>query len=234
MSEEVLKKLMWKYLMKYTWWHYLIGIMGLILGAEFCILSYYLYPFYDVRFTILGAFLLISAILFLFLKRELTYIMYTGMFAILSLVRTGFPIIYGEALYFGSSALFIYSLAGAVVYWLCLGYLVYKYFDFKKILAGKKSREKPSEKRYEEPRKNERDVKTEKTPYYYRVLGLSKNASTEEVKDAYRRLTKIYHPDVSADPDAEKKFKELNKAFDVLSDPDKRARYDLFEDSYNK
>jgi hypothetical protein len=65
MSDEV-KHMMWHYLMKYTGWHYLIGILGLILGAEICILGFLSYPFMDARLTILGAFLLPSAILFLF------------------------------------------------------------------------------------------------------------------------------------------------------------------------
>jgi len=69
--------------LKYTGWLYLVGILGLILGAEICILSVLLFPFID-KLTILGAFLLPSAILFLFVKREITYLMYTGMFAILT------------------------------------------------------------------------------------------------------------------------------------------------------
>ena len=90
------------------------------------------------------------------------------------------------------------------------------------------------EKRYEEPYKREKEVETEPAPYYYRVLGVSRNATQEEIKSAYRRLTKIYHPDVGTDPDTEKKFKEIQKAYQVLSDPDKRAQYDRFEDSYSE
>ena len=63
---------------------------------------------------------------------------------------------------------------------------------------------------------------------------MSRNATQDEIKDAYYRLAKIYHPDVSADQDAEKKAKEIHKAYEVLSDPNKRAQCDRFEDSYNK
>jgi curved DNA-binding protein len=61
---------------------------------------------------------------------------------------------------------------------------------------------------------------------YYKTLGVSKSASTEEVKKAYRKLARQYHPDVNKKPEAEKRFKEVNEANEVLSDPDKRKRYD--------
>lgn len=62
---------------------------------------------------------------------------------------------------------------------------------------------------------------------YYEVLGVEKGASEEELKKAYRRLAKQYHPDLHPnDKEAEEKFKEINEAYDVLKDPDKRARYD--------
>lgn len=64
---------------------------------------------------------------------------------------------------------------------------------------------------------------------YYEVLGLQKGASDAEIKKAYRQMAKKYHPDLNPDdPEAEAKFKEVNEANDVLSDPDKKARYDQF------
>jgi len=87
---------------------------------------------------------------------------------------------------------------------------------------------------HEEPDKSKKYAGVETGPYYYRVLGVSKTATPEEIKSAYRRLAKIYHPDRGADPDTEKKFKEIQKAYAVLSDPAKRAQYDRFEDSYNE
>mgnify|MGYP000274200558 FL=1 len=63
---------------------------------------------------------------------------------------------------------------------------------------------------------------------YYEVLGVSRNASQDEIKSAFRKLARQYHPDVSQEPDAEEKFKEINEAYGILSDPQKRARYDQF------
>jgi molecular chaperone DnaJ len=63
---------------------------------------------------------------------------------------------------------------------------------------------------------------------YYEVLGISRQASPEEIKSAFRKLARQYHPDVNKEPDAEDRFKELNEAYGVLSDPEKRARYDRF------
>ena len=64
---------------------------------------------------------------------------------------------------------------------------------------------------------------------YYEVLGVQKGAADDEIKKAYRKLAKKYHPDLNpGDKEAEAKFKEVNEAYEVLSDKDKRARYDQF------
>jgi len=61
---------------------------------------------------------------------------------------------------------------------------------------------------------------------YYKTLGVPKTATAEEIKKSYRKLARQYHPDVNKKPEAEKRFKELNEANEVLADPDKRKRYD--------
>ncbi|OGV27532.1 MAG: cytochrome C biogenesis protein [Legionellales bacterium RIFCSPHIGHO2_12_FULL_37_14] len=63
---------------------------------------------------------------------------------------------------------------------------------------------------------------------YYDVMGLTKGASDKDIKMAYRRLARKYHPDINKEPDAEEKFKELGQAYEVLKDPKKRAEYDQF------
>lgn len=63
---------------------------------------------------------------------------------------------------------------------------------------------------------------------YYEVLGVSKTATKDEIRSAYRKLAKKYHPDINHDPDAPKMFEEVQEAYDVLSDDTKRAQYDQF------
>ena len=64
---------------------------------------------------------------------------------------------------------------------------------------------------------------------YYEVLGVSKSASPEDIKKAYRKLAKQFHPDTNKeDEQAEHKFKEINEAYQILSDEQKRSQYDSF------
>jgi len=63
---------------------------------------------------------------------------------------------------------------------------------------------------------------------YYKILGVDRNATQEEIKRAFRRLALKYHPDRNKSPDAEEKFKEISEAYAVLSDPEKRRQYDMY------
>jgi len=67
---------------------------------------------------------------------------------------------------------------------------------------------------------------------YYEVLGLKRGASAEEIKKAYKELAKKYHPDVSKESDAEKKFKEINEAYSILADNEKKENYDKYGEAY--
>jgi curved DNA-binding protein len=69
---------------------------------------------------------------------------------------------------------------------------------------------------------------------YYEVLGVPRDASADQIQQAFRTLARKYHPDVNKDPSAEDRFKEINEAYHVLTDPDTRKRYDRFGEDYNK
>lgn len=67
---------------------------------------------------------------------------------------------------------------------------------------------------------------------YYKILGVSRDVPQDELKKAYRKLARKYHPDVSKEANAEAKFKEIGEAYEALKDPEKRAQYDQFGSSY--
>src|SRR5215468_9410384 len=70
---------------------------------------------------------------------------------------------------------------------------------------------------------------------YYKILGVDKTADDKEIQKAFRKLARKYHPDMNPnDKTAEKHFKEINEAYEVLSDADKRAKYDLLGASYQQ
>src|SRR6266478_6009157 len=63
---------------------------------------------------------------------------------------------------------------------------------------------------------------------YYKTLGVSKSASADEIRKAYKKLSKKYHPDANKEKDAPERFKQVQEAYDVLQDPQKRKQYDQF------
>ncbi|HAB33476.1 MAG TPA: J domain-containing protein, partial [Exiguobacterium sp.] len=63
---------------------------------------------------------------------------------------------------------------------------------------------------------------------YYQTLGVAKDASNQDIKRAYRKLAKQYHPDVNKEASADQRFKDIQEAFDVLGDEEKRAQYDRY------
>ncbi len=69
---------------------------------------------------------------------------------------------------------------------------------------------------------------------YYSVLGVDRDASQEEIQKAYKKLARKYHPDVNDDPDAEEQFKQLNEAYEVLKDPEKREKYDRLGQNWER
>jgi curved DNA-binding protein len=69
---------------------------------------------------------------------------------------------------------------------------------------------------------------------YYEALGVSRDATTEQIQQAYRKLARKHHPDVNKDPGAEDRFKQINEAYHVLSDPKTRERYDRFGEDFRR
>lgn len=69
---------------------------------------------------------------------------------------------------------------------------------------------------------------------FYEVLGVQRSASSEEIQQAFRKLARKYHPDINKDPEAEERFKEINEAYSVLSDPGTRRRYDRFGEDFRQ
>src|SRR2546425_13322400 len=69
---------------------------------------------------------------------------------------------------------------------------------------------------------------------YYKILGVDRNADDKTIKSAYRRLARKYHPDVAKGKDGGERFKEINEAYEVLSDPEKRRRYDSLGSDWHR
>ncbi|NBB89684.1 MAG: DnaJ domain-containing protein, partial [Spirochaetes bacterium] len=69
---------------------------------------------------------------------------------------------------------------------------------------------------------------------YYETLGVDRSASQDAIHDAYRKLARKYHPDVNKSEEAETTFKEINEAYEVLKDPEKRRKYDQLGPNYHE
>ncbi len=69
---------------------------------------------------------------------------------------------------------------------------------------------------------------------YYQTLGIGKSAAADDIQKAYRKLARKFHPDINKEPEAEDRFKEINEAYQVLSDPEKRSKYDQFGSAWNR
>ncbi len=69
---------------------------------------------------------------------------------------------------------------------------------------------------------------------YYKIIGITRDASQKKIKQAYRKLARKFHPDINKDPAAEEKFKEIGEAYEVLKDPEKRAAYDKFGSNWQQ
>ncbi|MEV4328098.1 DnaJ domain-containing protein, partial [Microbispora rosea] len=69
---------------------------------------------------------------------------------------------------------------------------------------------------------------------FYEILGVPRTADQDEIQRAYRKLARAYHPDVNKSPDAEDRFKEVSEAYEVLSDPGTRRRYDAFGPDFRR
>ncbi|MCU1503131.1 MAG: heat shock protein DnaJ protein [Ilumatobacteraceae bacterium] len=69
---------------------------------------------------------------------------------------------------------------------------------------------------------------------FYEVLGVERNASQDEIQRSYRKLARTHHPDINSDPSADERFKEISEAYDVLSDPDTRRKYDAFGHDFRR
>ena len=69
---------------------------------------------------------------------------------------------------------------------------------------------------------------------YYDALGIPRDATTDQIQQAFRTLARKYHPDVNKDPGAEDRFKEINEAYHVLSDPQTRKRYNRFGEDFRR